>query len=342
MKKMLVLVLVGVLAVSGLCSCSDGSTSEISSTSSGNSSVSEISQTSSKSVNTKPINAVSEPQGEITVLSSSDSSRFYILRFSVLSGEEDPFMDFGWATDLGVCAENAEEEEEDSSLAGTSVTPNEDWGTLDYFYTEYKKENIYSEEYGTFYSAYDVYKYHGNTVKYLKGTDIISYYKTESNLSGLDKYSKSEEESRQIAEDFLLKYICTQDELEKYTYNSVEKVDSDYSCCVSYVRYILGYETDEIINVYINREGKVWEYTNSNRMKFDLLPETLTKEDLDNAIQKMKDKVNSIDGVSNTKFGEPRLTTSTMGELYIVIGINYTIQLGEVSEEKSEALYVKV
>ena len=59
-----------------------------------------------------------------------------------------------------------------------------------------------SQEYGDFYSIYDVYSNGEEKIMYLRGTDLLCFYTSSEALEGMTVAAKSKEEAKNIADNF--------------------------------------------------------------------------------------------------------------------------------------------
>ncbi len=203
----------------------------------------------------------------------------------------------------------------------------------DYFESICEYEYKDSENLGKFYSVFDRYcdeseKYF---VSYIRGTDYICQYldKTES----VDEVSKnyiSLEQGKDIAEKFIKDNI---DRYKEYTYEEAYLLMGTHY--YSYVRFINGYKTDDMIEVGVKENGKVRMYTAFDYAKYDTLMDVVTKENLEEAKKILLEQVDFLENVDKgtEKF---KIYTNEKGEVFLQMTVE-PAGIGFLA-----ALYVKV
>lgn len=187
----------------------------------------------------------------------------------------------------------------------------------------YLKNNT-SNEYGSFYSVFDIYKKGEDEVKCLHGTNKIAFYFTpyEQSTSSL---KISESSAKSIAEDFILN-IVSQNQFDKFTYLGTS-IDALGRYAVCYARYISGYVTDETIAVWVDTNGHVSGYNGYNVGKYDSLTEQLNSEKLDASHKLLLSKIASLN-LPIERYDAPIITTSTDGKLFLQVNVHYASNSG--------------
>lgn len=180
-------------------------------------------------------------------------------------------------------------------------------------------KNTTSNEYGSFYSVFDIYRNGEDEIKCLRGTNQIAFYFTpyEQNTSSL---KISESSAKSIAEEFILNVI-SQKQFDKFTYLDTS-VDALGRYMVCYARYISGYVTDETIAVWVDTNGHVSGYNGYNVDKYDSLTDQLTKDKLDAAHELLLSKIESLNLLIE-RYDAPCITTSTDGKLFLQVNVHY-------------------
>ena len=109
-------------------------------------------------------------------------------------------------------------------------------------------------------------------------TDIISYYHRPFNAD--DSYPLMDEMGvKEIAETFL-KNIVSEERFNTFAYSGMT-MDALGRYALSYIRYVEGYPTDEVLSVWVDRCGDVSGYNGYNLQKYDSIEKTISKEKLD-------------------------------------------------------------
>ena len=179
-----------------------------------------------------------------------------------------------------------------------------------------------SQEYGDFYSIYDVYSNGEEKIMYLRGTDLLCFYTSSEALEGMTVEAKSKEEAKNIADNFLLQFL-TREELNNYTDVNVDDTFKLYSYYIRYTREIEGYKTDEELWLSFNKDGFLRGYVGYNLKKYDNLLDRINKEKLDEAKAALMQKI-SANVKKAFSYEEPRLTTDTSGNIYLEMEYMYT------------------
>lgn len=204
-------------------------------------------------------------------------------------------------------------------LSNTKIQPAFSTQAFEYVESVCYLKNNTSNEYGSFYSVFDIYKNGEDEVKCLHGTNKIAFYFTpyEQSTSSL-KISESSAQS--IAEDFILN-IISQNQFDKFTYLGTS-IDALGRYAVCYARYISSYATDETIAVWVDPNGHVSGYNGYNVGKYDSLTDQLTKEKLDASHELLLSKIESLN-LSVERYDAPCITTSTDGKLFLQVNVHY-------------------
>jgi hypothetical protein len=180
-----------------------------------------------------------------------------------------------------------------------------------------------SQEYGTFYSIYDVYKYGKEEVAYLHGTDLLCFYSaSNANIDGITSPVQSNEAAKSAADTFLLTFL-SQAELDKFNEISLENSNYVFPYTVTYTRVIEGYKTDEELWVFFDADGNFRGYNGYNLNKYDNLLDKISKEKIDAAKAALMQNI-SANVKKAFSYEEPRLTTDTSGNIYLEMEYMYT------------------
>ena len=195
-----------------------------------------------------------------------------------------------------------------------------------YEYSQCAYKTSESQEYGTFYSIYDSYRYEKETIQYLHGTDLLCFYSVDdATIDGVTFPIQSEEEAKNAANAFLLSFL-SETELDKFSEVSVESSRS-FPFRVKYTRVIEGYKTDEELWVFFNKNGNFSGYNGYNLKKYDNLLDRISKEKLDEAKEALLDKLSASEK-TDFSYEDPRITTDTSGNLYLEVKYSYTSESG--------------
>lgn len=190
--------------------------------------------------------------------------------------------------------------------------------TLTYTASDCTTKDASAKEIGDFYCTYDCYKNDSGyiTAEYLHGTDMLVYYsltretEPDSGNSGIGK-----NKARDIADEFLLN-IISQETLDKYTYYEAD-TNVFGKVSVTYVKYVHGYFTDDIVTVTIDADGVVTGYNARNLCKYDCVEEKITKEQLEAAHAALKDAIMATELQDVEGGTHCSLTADTTGKLYL-------------------------
>ena len=195
-----------------------------------------------------------------------------------------------------------------------------------YEYSQCAYKTSESQEYGTFYSIYDSYRYEKETIQYLHGTDLLCFYSVDdTTIEGVTFPIQSEEEAKNAANAFLLSFL-SETELGKFSEVSVES-SSSFPFRVKYTRVIEGYKTDEQLWVFFNKNGNFSGYNGYNLKKYDNLLDRISKEKLDEAKEALLDKLSASEK-TDFSYEDPRITTDTSGNVYLEVKYSYTSESG--------------
>lgn len=260
-------------------------------------------------------------------------------------GSEDLLIGFGQAGDYGINDGWIDSElKVYTELKDKLKTPFDGSKTFVYTGSDRTYRNINTRGYGytsirfgKFYCTYDEYieivtDEHTDinmleVVRYLHGTDILTYYRRSVSEEALQTEITIEEDVlKKTAEGFALKIISKED-LSKYADGQVTYTPVKGLCSVNYDRYINGYLTDESISVYIASNGEIMYYSAPFFGKYDTLEAELTKEKLDKANKKLRNKIEEL-RLTNLSMGISRVVTSTSGEAFLRIPIEYDTDEG--------------
>ena len=195
-----------------------------------------------------------------------------------------------------------------------------------YEYSQCAYKTSESQEYGDFYSIYDVYSNGEEKIMYLRGTDLLCFYTSSEALEGMTVAAKSKEEAKNIADNFLQQFL-TREELNNYTDVNVDDTFKLYSYYIRYTREIEGYKTDEELWLSFNKDGFLRGYVGYNLKKYDNLLDRISKEKLDEAKEILLDKILETDR-TDFSYEDPRITTDTSGNLYLEVKYSYTSESG--------------
>ncbi len=163
-------------------------------------------------------------------------------------------------------------------------------------------------------------------VKYLNETNTVGFvYRFSKDIKGWtqdDKYLH-DEELNMIARDFLLS-LLPDEELEKYTLIDIslpQKGNSIYYY-VTYMRYINGYETDDILSVSISQNKEIVGYNGKNYKKYSSVENLLTLERINAVSTALRDKIDGLN-VEYESIYNCKLATDVYGGVYIAMSISY-------------------
>lgn len=188
-----------------------------------------------------------------------------------------------------------------------------------YQYSRCSLLNNQSEEIGTFYSIFDRYKDGETIIDYLHGTDQIAFYSSSRDQN--ESYPVlTELEVRSYAESFILS-IMPLETFKNFSFRQME-IDALGRYALSYVRYIEGYRTDETISIFVDRSGHISCYNAYNVGKYNSLVDTIDKSSLDQAHNALLQQLFLLD-LSELSCGSPKIITSSTGELFLELAINY-------------------
>ncbi len=204
-----------------------------------------------------------------------------------------------------------------------------------YAHSEYAYLHSESNEFGSFYSRYHIYR---NDI----GQEIVISAETNA-IVGFDQPLDTaqgtpcdETELKEIAAAFMLQFF-SQSSFSKLQFESAERITPNCIALV-YRRQIEGYLTDETVMVLISPSGSIASLNGTSVGKFDTLLSQISKQILDDAHQRLKDKIES-NNYANLQLGNPILTTNTSGKPYLYINYSYTTELGVST---METLYTNI
>ena len=204
-------------------------------------------------------------------------------------------------------------------LSNAKIQPSFSTQAFEYVESVCYLKNDTSNEYGSFYSIFDVYRNGEDEIKCLHGTNKIAFYFTpyEQSTSSL---TISESSAKSIAEDFILQ-IISQQQFDHFTYLDTS-TDALGRYMVCYVRYISDYATDETIAVWVDTNGHVSGYNGYSVGKYDSLTEQLNNEKLDASYKLLLSKIASLN-LPIERYDAPIITTSTDGKLFLQVNVHY-------------------
>lgn len=190
---------------------------------------------------------------------------------------------------------------------------------LQYNHTEAYLKTSLSNEYGTYYSLFDKYKNESETIAYLHGSDQIVFYSIPSNSDSLSP-KLTDEQVKAIAEKFILN-IISEESFANFNFMQMS-IDPLNRYSLLFMREINGYYTDETISIWVDMDGTVSAYNGYNVGKYDALADKLTTDKLDNACQKLIEKIQTMN-LKNLTMHSPVVITSSTGGVFIKIPIYY-------------------
>ena len=196
-------------------------------------------------------------------------------------------------------------------------------------------------EYGSFYSIYDVYESKTEEIEYLHGTDkLCGYFNRETTVSkGEKEENKKLDKSdyRRISDEFLLKFL-SQEELNSFDKVSMSDPSQLFDCTVTYKKTICGYETDEVLQVFFDNTGVIRIYNGRKLGKYDSLENQIDQERLDHAKEYLLNKIEKK-GLKDLEIRGPVLTTNGEGELYLRVVFEY---VNSENMPRGDVMYVNV
>lgn len=219
----------------------------------------------------------------------------------------------------------------------TYKNPFSDTEELKYSRSECTYAGDTATEYGKYYSLYDVYLSDKEEFTVLRGTDLVCYYYT-SDRDYETEVQLTDDEAKAIADEFLIK-ILGEDIVAGFS-KVVSRKDTIglYAYGVAYSKPINGYETDEILSIFIGKSGKVVAYNGYNVCKYEGKEELFASEKIEAAKTALTDKINSLN-LSNLEIGRTFITTNADGELYLRIDISYDDEYGT---RCAESMFVNI
>ena len=186
-----------------------------------------------------------------------------------------------------------------------------------------------SQERGTFYSVYDLYRSEKEEIMYLRGTDLLCfYYVSGGGIEDISLTSYSKDAAKSAADTFLLKFL-TKEKLKDFDKITIDDTSKVFSYTVQYTRSIEGYETDEELWLFFDKDGKLNGYNGYNLSKYDNLADSITKEKLDAAKEALLEKLSASEK-TDFQYEEPKITTDTSGNVYLEIQYSYIIDGSDV------------
>lgn len=192
----------------------------------------------------------------------------------------------------------------------------------------YKPKISESNEAGSYRCKLDTFLSKENDIelRFLPGSDMVLYYFNYNDSSKDDSHIIMTEDYLKETSQNFLKTLFTEEQLKNYTDFSNYK-GTPNAQVVRYSYFINGYETDDSINLIFNKHG----YINSmNAMyfgKYEPLKDNLTKERLDNAAKKIKEKLETVNA-KNKNISDPIITMNTAGDVYLKVELTYDDQNG--------------
>ena len=196
-------------------------------------------------------------------------------------------------------------------------------------------------EYGSFYSIYDVYRSDVETIEYLHGTNILCFYSyraiTISKGEKEENKKLDKSDYRKMSDEFLLKFL-SQEELNSFDKVSMSDFSQLFGCTVTYKKTICGYETDEVLTIFFNSDGKLDGYNGYNLKKYDSLEKQIDQERLDHAKEYLLNKIEKKE-LKDLEIRGPVLTTNGEGELYLSVVFEY---VNSENMPTGDILYVNV
>ena len=259
---------------------------------------------------------------EETVEATEGKKETILLTLSAEGSDGEALAGFGDATayGLGVSEKSVVLEE----MKGKTIECPFGTGNVFTYSSSYcTPKNRTSEEYGSFYSVYDIYfDEKGNERIYLHNSEepvCVLFYSNEV-LDDVKLSPDDFETARAASDEFLLKFF-SQDTLNNYENVKAEAHDSNMYR-IHYARYICGYKTDEYITVYVNKEGYFYMYVAWDVKKYDELASQIDKSELDVAKDLLLEKIETL-GDKVVKIGDAMITTDTEGNVYLKVPYEY-------------------
>ncbi|MBQ7376480.1 MAG: hypothetical protein IJW52_06315 [Clostridia bacterium] len=279
---------------------------------------------------------VSSDEGTVEVTEEKKEPIF--LTLSAEGSADEAFLGFGDAKAYGLGVSEKKVILED--MKGKTIEcPLGTGSVFTYFESRCAPKNKATDEYGSFYSVYDIYfDEKGNERIYLRNSEepvCVLFF----SLEGLKdvKLSPDDLETARAASDaFLLKFF-SQDTLNNYE-NVKAEVDDNNMYRIHYARYICGYKTDEYITVYVNKEGYFYMYVAWDVKKYDEIASKIDKSELDAAKDLLLEKIESL-GDKVVKIGDAMITTDTEGNVYLKMPYEY---MNKDESKRGGILYVSI
>lgn len=228
---------------------------------------------------------------------------------------------------------------ENTELTGKEISVPGTAKTAKYIKSTAKLESNNSGKYGDFYSIFDTYRINREeTVDLLHNTNLVVFYSRSLAYHPTDS-PISEETAREIAETFIINTIGTESFL-KLDFRDV-RINALDRYVVTYQRWVNGYATDEMIWVFVAKNGVVVAYNGYNVGKYDAVPYMPTKAEIDAAYEVLNDQVHSL-GLSDVNCEETFLITNTAGEVFLEMRFSYSVMIGDSIGTWADAIIVNI
>lgn len=195
-------------------------------------------------------------------------------------------------------------------------------------------ESANSNKFGSFYSIYDVYTFGNDEYYYLHGTDLLCKYFASSDGEPeiiLDPLPVDEQTTKQACEN-LLSGILGEDFSSKYEVTRILKEPSQkilYKVVYKRVWDFEGYHNDDLISVYVRKDGGLDAINGHNANKYDPLIDRIKEDDLEEAKVILLEKLEKLEGFELDMF---IITTDPNGNLFLRCHFYYTDSEGQRKE----------
>lgn len=204
--------------------------------------------------------------------------------------------------------------------------------SIDYQYSNCSRISNKADNIGSLYSVYDLYNAEKEELTYLHDTSLLSFYFYRESIRPETPVDLDQSDALVLANDFLLKFL-TKEQIDKYEAPIItEEASGTYLYIVKYVRKFAGFDTDDVIAVFISLNGNVVAYNGINIGKYDNINDVITVEEIESAKAALTNKINSMN-LKNTKIRDTIITTNVEGSPYLRIDFSYENDDGFVHVE---------
>lgn len=215
--------------------------------------------------------------------------------------------------------------------------------TVDGFGTFKYKESEFVDGYSVLHPVKKVYETYATLdnsmiATFFQDTDVMTYFCNNNIVQTGEKID--ELKAKEIADDFLKKYIKIDPDVNRYLLEgfqiSVESLTLG-TFTVSYVKCIEGLPTDEVLTVCVSEYGQICSYDGRNIRQYINNDHIISKEKINDAQERLENALNKKN--LDYSIGENKyLATDSNGKVYLSV----TVEVKNGNDVISQQMYVPV